>query len=358
MKMKIGKFSVQKEIVFGVITALSIATMPLALSQSTYLAETASVMGACGKLFDVDANAAGLTAQERAAAIQKNLDYAIVHAHNRTPSAVQVAVVNRNPVVTLDGFHIATADGNSAARNRMTQMQLAEKWANSIKFCLADAAAIDKYLAMLTGNYKAAAAVPRSETVAVAPAGMYLPVKLTTAINSETSQIGDRVEAVLTTDIPLKTSQSATTYEAYIPAGTVACGQLVDASNAYLGKNAFQVKFDSLRTPDGELIPVNAHVLGGVGTWVVFGTEPKVAEFAMINGIKPNTAIGQTAAKGNICGAWRGAPGGASVDIPYQKLVFTRRTGIAVPCGEPMIVQLAATTAIAVCTSCGSTGAM
>src|SRR4029077_1875388 len=103
------------------------------------VAERATVMGACGKLFDVDANAAGITAQERAAIIQKNLDSAIIHAKNRTPSAVNVMVVNRNPVVTLDGFHIATADGNSAARHRTTQMQLAQEWANSIKFCLADA---------------------------------------------------------------------------------------------------------------------------------------------------------------------------------------------------------------------------
>jgi len=35
----------------------------------------------------------------------------------------------------------------------MTQLELAPNGLTSIKFCLADAAAIDKYLAMLTGNY-------------------------------------------------------------------------------------------------------------------------------------------------------------------------------------------------------------
>ena len=186
MKMKIGKFSVKKGVLLGVFTALSIVVGPAAMSQvtgSTYLAETASIVGACGKLFEVDANAAGLTAQERAAIIQKNLDYAVVYAKNRAPSAVQVLVVNRNPVVTLDGFHIATADGNSAARNRMTALQLAQKWADSIKFCLADASAMDKYLSMLTGNYAQVAAAPRSEMVAYVPAGTFLPIKLVTPID-------------------------------------------------------------------------------------------------------------------------------------------------------------------------------
>lgn len=351
MKMNKGK----REVLFGVVTALSIAAAPFALSQSTgtaVVAQTATVVGACGKLFDVDSNAAGLTAQERAALIQKNLDNAIIKAHNRTPDAVAVQVVNRNPVVTLDGFHIATADGNSAARNRMSQMQLAQKWADSIKFCLADAIAIDKYLAMLTGKFATTAAAPREEEVAYAPAGMFLPIKLATPISSEASRIGETVQAVISSDIPLQTTQSGTKYEAYLPAGSVAIGEFIEAGNDYLGKNAFGVRFHEIRTPDGEVIPINAHVLGGIGTWVTVGTEPNITHCAMPNGKKETAKVGLLASKGEICGGWRGRPIQAGIDVPYQKLVFKRRTGINVAAGERMIMQLTAPTAIAVCTNC------
>lgn len=350
MNMKIGKFSVN---LFGVVTALSIAMAPIAMSQTTgsaYLAETASVVGACGKLFDIDSNAAGLTAQERAAAIQKNLDYAIVHASNRSPSAVRVLIANRNPVVTLDGFHIATADGNSAARASMNQMALAQKWADSIKFCLADAAAMDKYLSQLTGNYQPLAVAPREELVAYLPAGDFLPVKLMTPIDSEVSCIGDAVQACLTRDYPLRTSQSATTYEAYLPAGTQVIGRLVDGSNAYAGKNAFSIRFNEFRTPDGSVIPINAHIFGGIGSWVAWNTQPSVVEAAL----SPRATSGILASKGTICGGWRGDSIGAGLDIPFQKLVMTRRTGVAIPAGEPMMLQMSAPTAIALCSNCGT----
>lgn len=338
MKMKLG-------VLVGVFSALSIAMAPLAISQtagSTYVAETASVVGACGKLFDVDSNAAGLTAQERAAAIQKNLDYAIVHAKNRTPSAVRVLVVNRNPVVTVDGYHIATADGNSAARNNMSQMELAQKWADSIKFCLADAAAMDKYLSMLTGNYKQVVAVNNENVIAYLPAGKFVPVKLVTPIDSETSQAGDLVQAVISTDIPLRTSQSATTYEAYIPAGTIAEGRLSNAENSYTRKGAFSPRFEQFRLPDGSVIPIQGHIFGQVGSWTSWNTNPPVVESAAV---AANTAI--MASKGTICGSWRGNAIGAGLDVPYQKMVMVRRTGVVIPAGEGMMLQMAAPSAIA-----------
>lgn len=354
MKMITGKFSVR---LLGGIAALSIALAPMAISQTTgatYLAETASVVGACGKLFDIDSNAAGLTAQERAAAIQKNLDYAIVHAKNRTPAAVNVLVVNRNPVVTLDGFHIATADGNSAARNGMSQMQLAQKWADSIKFCLADAAAMDKYLSMLTGNYKVAN-TPREETIAYVPAGTFMPVKLATPIDSELSRVGDKVQAILTQDIPVQTSQSATQFEAYLPAGTAAVGTITDASNSYT-RNGMSIRFDELRLPDGEVVPINGHIFGGPGTWAAFNPNPvSQVEYGFI-GANPqlSPAASRIASKGAICGGWRGYPVGAGLDIPYKKLTMVKKTGVVIPAGEAMMLQLGAPTAIALCTNCGA----
>lgn len=349
------KIKFNKQVVFG-LTAITLAIAPMAYSQTAtttnVVAETASVMGACGKLFDIDANAAGITAQERAAMIQKNLDFAIINAKHRTPSAVNVLMVNRNPVVTLDGYHIATADGNSAARHNMSQMALAQEWASKIKFCLADAAAVDKYLSMLTGQFPQAIG-PREERVAYARAGLYMPVKLLTPINSETSHLGDCVKAQLTSDIPLPTSQSSTQFEAYLPAGSVAIGQLVDASNSYTRNGALGIRFTSLQTPDGETIPINAHIMGGIGTWAYFNSNPQVAEFANLAGLKQTAVAGTAlASKGNVCGGWVGYPFGNGIDEPFQKLVLKRRTGVAACAGEGMMLQLAAPTAIAVCTNC------
>lgn len=363
MKMRIGRLSVRREKLLGAVAALSIAMAPLAIAQTTYVAETASVISACGKLFDVNANAAGLTAQERAAIIQKNLDNAIINAKNRTPSAVNVMVVNRNPVVTLDGFHIATADGNSAARARMTQMELAQKWADSIKFCLADAAAIDKYLSMLTGKYPQQAQGAYRDEVAYAPAGMFLPIKMVSCINSETALPGDRIEAVISTDVPLRTDYHGSEIGAYLPAGSVVVGEMIDATNSFLGKRALGVRFNEIRTPDGEAIPINAHVLGGIGTWVHLNTDPQVAECGgtasvlrdeLSKGLQEKTLARVIPSKGQICGGWRGYPQEAGLGIPYMKLVFKRKTGITVPSGEPMVMQLTAPTTIALCGNCGS----
>ncbi len=124
-------------------------------------------------------------------------------------------------------------------------MQLAQKWvADSIRFCLADSAAISKYLAMLTGKYPLAT-VPLSgqlagDEVVVAPSASLFPISLITPISSDTSAIGDRIEAVISHDVPLRTS-----YASYLPAGTIVYGEIAAANlpNHYLGKDAFTINF-------------------------------------------------------------------------------------------------------------------
>jgi len=351
--MKMNKTRVS-HVLFGVATAVSLAIAPLAYSQTANVVERTTVTSACGKLFDIDANADGLTAAERAAIIQKNLDNALIKALHRTPNAVTVQVVNRNPTVQLDGMHIATADGNSATRNRMTQMQLAEKWAEAIRLCLSDVAAVDRYLSMLTGNYPKTAVGPRTEEVAYLPAGKFLPVKLACPINGELARVGDKIEAVLSTDVPVQTTYSATRYEAYLPAGSVALGRFIDASNSYLGKNALGIEFSELRTPDGEIIPINAHILGGVGTWVVTEVDPVQTQCSSFQRSLEEKGAKALSYKGEICGGWRGYPYAAGQGIPYQKMVISRKAPISVAAGEPMILQLEAPTALAVCTNCSS----
>src|SRR5277367_5857197 len=114
-----------KKLKLSVVPALMLAACSLpAWSADTFLTEQSTMISICGHLFEIDSNAAGMTAQERAQKVQLNLDNALVAAKNRSPSAVRVEVLNRNPVVTLDGFLVVTADGNSASRANMSQTRL------------------------------------------------------------------------------------------------------------------------------------------------------------------------------------------------------------------------------------------
>ena len=121
-----------KAIRFKVAASLAVAagfalTAPLAaLAQNTIVEET-KTLTLCDDLFAIDANADKKTAKERHRIIQANLDNALLMADDLSAEAVKVRRVNDIPVVELDGFHIVTADANSAKRNRMTREALAKK---------------------------------------------------------------------------------------------------------------------------------------------------------------------------------------------------------------------------------------
>lgn len=347
MKMK---KNVSKVLFGAVAFSLGLAPFVMAAAPSGAVVERTTVTSACGKLFTIDANADGLTAEERATIIQKNLDNALLKATNRTPAAVTVELVNNNPTVRLDGLHIATADGNSAAREGMTQMQLANKWADAIRFCLSDVAALQRYLSSLTGNFPKKVAIPAREEVAYIPAGKFLPIKLSCPINAATAQVGDKLEAMISTDVPLQTTYYGNRYDAYIPEGSVVVGRYVDASNAYLGKGALGMQFDEIRTPSGESIPINAHILGGPSTWVVTPVTPERTHCSTLSRTLEDRGAAALPARASICGGWRGYPIAQGPNMPYQKMVLSRKAPIAVSVGTPMILQMTAPTAISLVT--------
>lgn len=324
---------------------------------------------ACGKLFDIQANAAGLTASERSSIVQKNLDNALIAAKNRGPSSVKVVMMNHNPVVTLDGFYVITADGNSAARAQMSQMQLAEKWADSIRLCLSDKAAVANYLAMLTGNFKSkttvsSASIGNREDVAVIPREMMLPVQLLSNLQGAIAKPGDRVEAVLRTDVPFGPD-----YATYLPAGTRVLGELVYAKNYvpnhYGGRDALTPWFHSFVTGDGKEIPIDAYLIGDINLWKNVRTKPAAAvcseltpqaKQALMEENRPTEAVA-----GDIVGAWRGSasvpgnslgfigePGYRTSNLQYNGLILPRKSFRMVPAGAPMLLQLAGTSAISV----------
>jgi hypothetical protein len=333
------------------------------------MATQTTTIFACGKLFDIQANAAGLTADQRCVIVQKNLDNALVAAKNRSPSAVRVSMMNRNPIVTLDGFYIITADGNSAARAQLSQMQLAEKWAESIRICLADQAAVANYVAMLTGKFKTAETTTAPITgnrgdIVVAPHETTLPVRLTSDLQGLTAKLGDPIEVVLRSDVPLGPD-----YATYLPAGTRALGELVYASNYvpnhYGGRKALTPWFYTLRTADNKDIPIDAFLIGDINLWKNVKTKPSDAICVeQTKGAKASLleeGVPLEAVPGDVVGAWRGRelvtsnslgfvglPGYRPSNLEYNGLIIPRNSAREIPAGTDMLLQLGGTAAISV----------
>ena len=364
-------------VLLGALTALSIALPKVATAQETIVAKT-TIITACGKLFSIDSNAAGLSPEQRAAIVQKNLDNALIAAKSRLPGAVCVKMINRNPVVTLDNFYIVTADANSAERNHMTQLQLAQKWADSIRMCLADSQMVNNYIAMLTGSYgkkeKEISSAATSTDVAVMPWGSILPVQLSSDLLADAMRLGDPVQAVLSTDVPLGPH-----FNTYLPAGTIALGRLDDAApfncNNFAGKHALTLSFYALQTPDGKEIPINGHILGGANVWRYISVNPIQASCCLekpmakitskeiafgsdtMTEVKSSTTCrGPLAQKGTIVGAWRGLPVDHMTQEGFHRLLLTPSTGIAIGAGEPMMLQLSSSSSIAVNTAVPAAG--
>lgn len=344
---------IKPEIIVGTaaVALLAINFLPAARSAEKVVSET-TVITACGKLFEIDANAAGMTASQRARIVQKNLDAAMIAATNLTPSAVRVSMENNNPIVTLDGRYVVTADGNSATRNQMTQKQLANKWADSIRFCLADSGAVKDYLSMLTGNYNNNLDVQRvtRNDVAVLTQDTLLPIDLVTPVSSELSHCGDLVQAVVSHDVPLRPS-----YDGYIPAGTLAIGKIMDAGiydqSSYARKRGMTISFFMLRTPDGKTLPIDGHVLGSINSFKVINILPQTAQCCGNSLVSENDKIVRirvNPSKGYIVGSWKSASLDPAILDQQSRFLFDRKGGMELLQGQSLMLQPSATTAIAI----------
>lgn len=158
-------------------TALAIA---VALSQTCLFAPNA-VLAADGAvrlagqtLFVNQSASGGLTVEQRAEQIQKNLDNALVATKDRSPASVNIVYVKGLPVITLGGYQVATIDADNAKFAKTTPALLAQKWADAIRGALRDQGSVDSYIAQLTGNYQASA--PQAAPYSAPPASsVYSP---------------------------------------------------------------------------------------------------------------------------------------------------------------------------------------
>jgi hypothetical protein len=371
----------------------------LTLSLSAGLALLASAPGWCDRLitttaaetkvggdpFNIKANAAGMTADERAVIIQKNLDRALESTKNLSPDAVGTAVINRNPVVLFDGKLIATADGNSAARLNLTQSELADEWARALqRFVTNYKVEKEKRLTFETTKVKTANFT--REDIAVLPRDMMLPVALKLSIFPLKAGCGDQIEAFLTTDVPIGPS-----FKTYLPKGTLVLGELVAAKdympNKFGGGDALTPHFFTIRTQDGRDIPIDGHILGDLNQFKQISTLPTRATCCEPYGPAVTTVINrnddlltvenkvETATSGEVQGAWRqnanwytgwkgypnhymdlgylGLSSYRSSNLSYNGLIIPKHTHRIVPGGVPMMLQLATTTSVAVASNAG-----
>lgn len=396
--------------------AQSLAMVPLAVQ-----AEDGSVRIAGQTVFSTKVGSGGMTAEARAEAIQKNLDNALVAAKDRTPSSVNIVYVKGLPVITLGGYQVATVNSEDAKAAGTSPALLAQRWADSLRGTLQDQSSIGSYVAQLSGGYAATAPAPTApapnagSNVAYTPppggggyggnnggygapdqfnrqtpppqygggaygggqppqygggygggapaygggggypmqrgyvmqAGVVLPVQLKTSISTQAAQPGDLLEASMTDP----TGQ--------LPAGTVLVGQVTDAkAGGFMGRSGMLgVKFTSMRTPDGQQVPISAHVVGGIGKYadadgdgVVKGEtwKTKVGQAALRGAIGAGTgaalgtAVGAIAGRGGRGagrGAWSGTAIGGGLGVA-DSLLLRKGKDVTIKSGTAMQVQL------------------
>jgi len=397
-------YSIKRSILAGaLLLSQSIALTPLAA-----MAADNDVHVAGQAIFSVPA-AGGLTADKRAAAVQQNLDNALVAAKDRGPSSVNITYVKGVPVITLGGYQVVTVDGASAKTAGSTPALLAKKWADSLRESLRDQASIQSYVGQLSGDYfasaPAATSAPmqqqqpayqqpqqgygqpntyqaqtpyqqpqapyqqqapygqpqggyRQARITYAPAGLVIPISLSSGIATQVAKAGDLIQASV--------SQTVMLGDSTIPAGSTITGTITDAKGGtYLGRaGSLDIKFNKLRTPDGTETPISAHLIGGIGKYTGSGTDDttikgetwktKLGQAAIRGGIGAGTGAALGTAVGAIAGggrgvgkgAWSGTAIGGTVGVA-QSVLLRKGKDVLIPAGTSMQLQLDAPVTIA-----------
>ncbi|MBX9666988.1 MAG: TrbI/VirB10 family protein [Candidatus Obscuribacterales bacterium] len=327
------------------------------------------------------ASAGSWTSEKRAELIQTNLDNALVASKDLSPSAVAVTYVKGSPVLTLGGYQVATVDSASAKLAHTTPTLLAKRWADALRNALRDQASVEAYVAQISGSYQASApstipSAPVRETavktpaavsqpspqssmspviqgrVVYAPAGLVIPATLSTSISSDVAKPGDMIQAQISQPIILGDMQ--------IPQGSTLIGQVSDSTaGKMLGRSgALEIKFNRLRTMEGQEIPLTAHLVGGISKYKDSGSDRSDSFHgetwkgkALQAGVRGLIGAGTGAALGTAVGAiaggtrgvgrgaWSGTAIGAGVGVA-QSLILRKGQNVVIASGTPIQLQL------------------
>lgn len=344
------------------VAALSLSNTMMFIPTPAFAAD-ATVHLAGQAAFEVPAAAGGYSAISRAEIMQKNLDNALIAAANQGPAAVNVAYQKGIPIIRVGGHYIGSVDAASAKAAGTTPALLAQRWASSLRNLMADSANTSAYVAQLTGGERTqfgsvsqTANVPQlpiQPTFAHIPAGMTMEVALTTSVSSETARPGDVVEARLDNPIALG--------EFTIPAGTVISGRVAESEpgkRLLARAGALELKFNSMRLPNGQTVPIYANVTSGMNVQQsVYGkvTRNPIGRTAVSGtvgaglGAALGTAIGAIAGRSGKAvgtGAWSGAAIGGGVGAMHA-LFLAKGQHMVIPSGQRLTLQLQAPSQIA-----------
>lgn len=178
------------------------------------------------------------------------------------------------------------------------------------------------------------------------PSGLVIPVTLSTSISTQVARAGDYVQAQVSRNIPLGGL-------AYIPAGSQLTGQITEAEAGrfFQRSGSLGIEFNSMRLPDGTAVPLQAHILGGIGRYQdkngVYrgeGWGAKLENFAWRGALGAGggalfgTAVGAIAG-GVGRGAWSGTAIGGGLGI-LDDLVLRKGRNVLIHAGTPMQIQL------------------
>lgn len=312
--------------------------------------------------FTVDSPVGSMTAIQRAKVMQKNIDNALVASSDKSPNAVSITVVNGQPVLTLGGFYVASADANSAKRLGVTKMAVAQKWQAGLKQALSNSASVQAYITNLTGGglgpqagmmTTQSGSFPfyKSGKLVYVPAGMMLPVLIRTPLTSETARPGDQIEASLAQPVALGDSE--------LPMQTILTGVVTESApgTGMSHSGALGLKFTNMQLPGSDPTPISAHIVGRLGkyeqregavdTFRGETTDHKIEDAVIRGGLGvgagaiAGTVIGAIAGGGR--GAGRGAVTGLSIGAALgvaDSLMLRKGSNVQVASGQALNLQL------------------
>jgi hypothetical protein len=201
---------------------------------------------------------------------------------------------------------------------------------------------------------------PTAPRMGLAPAGLLMPITLSTGISTSVAQQGDPIQATV--------SQYMNLGAAAIPAGSVVSGFVTNAeASSRMGHSGhLGIKFVRLNTPDGAVYPITAHLVGGLDKYHDNpeagpdqfrgdngGTKLKAAAVRGAAGAGAGALLGT--AVGGISGggwgagrgAWSGTVIGAGLGVA-DSLLLRKGREINLPRGTAMKLQLDAPVPIAI----------
>jgi hypothetical protein len=191
----------------------------------------------------------------------------------------------------------------------------------------------------------------RQGRVAYAPAGQVIPITLQTSISTQVANTGDVIQASISQAVVLGDSQ--------IPQGSVLVGQVTaaEAGRRLARSGELGIKFNSIRTPDGTVTPITAHLVGGIAKYhAVAGQQDTVKGEGLGNkigsvafrgligaggGAALGTGVGAIAGGGYGAGmgAWSGAAIGGGLGAA-DSLLLRKGKDVTIKSGTAMQIQL------------------